>query len=186
MAEKSRRARRDAVRSFRTLHREPLVTRRRGRSLKTPTAGGGKRSARRPLSCANIRSYDCSRERIVVMQPAQRRFREHDDAFANAVSGWLGLERDSFRRRIGHAGSKEGHMRARPIVVAHPDFEDGSQVRLGDRNHPVQTLASDCSDQPFADPIGLCRQLHLMVTVQRGDCVLRIPFTPCADVSSRS
>ena len=49
--------------------------------------------------------------------------------------------------------SPKGHMRTRPVVVAHPDLKDRSQVRRRDRNHPVQTLASDCSDQPLADPI---------------------------------
>ena len=70
---------------------------------------------------------------------ARRRPRECDVGMVGSGTGQL-------HRRIGHTRSK-GHLRTRPVVVAHPDFEDGSQVRLGDRSHPVQTLASDCSDQ---------------------------------------
>ena len=64
-----------------------------------------------------------------MVQPSQHRFREHDEALANAMSGLLSLEGAGFRRRIGHAGS-ERHMRTRTVVMAHPDFEDRSQVWL--------------------------------------------------------
>ena len=63
------------------------------------------------------------------MQSAQHRFREHDEALANTMSRLLSRERGSFRRRIGHAGSQR-HVRARPVVMRSPIFENRTQVRL--------------------------------------------------------
>jgi hypothetical protein len=57
------------------------------------------------LWCASIRSHDCPRERVLMVQPLEHRFREHDEALANAMSGLLSLEGAGFRRRIGHAAT---------------------------------------------------------------------------------
>jgi hypothetical protein len=119
------------------------------------------------------------------MQAAQHRLREYDEALANTMARLLSRERGSFGRRIGHARPQR-HVRTRPVVMPSPIFKDPTQVPFGQRDSPVQTLPSDGADRALADGIGLCPQLHLMVTVRRDDCVLSIPFTRCADVSSRS
>src|SRR5512134_1992635 len=49
-----------------------------------------------PLWCANIRSRDWPRERVLMVQPTQHRFREHDEALSNAMSGLLSLEGAGF------------------------------------------------------------------------------------------
>ena len=36
-----------------------------------------------------------------------------------------------------------------------PRSKNRSQMRLGQRNHPVQALASNCSDETFADRVRL-------------------------------
>ena len=62
--------------------------------------------------------------------------------------------RHDFRWRVRHAWT-ERHVRASVVVMTHPCGQDRSQVRLRQRYQPVQALASNRSDHPFADRIGL-------------------------------
>src|SRR4030095_13986649 len=65
----------------------------------------------------------------------------------------LSRGRGSFRRRIGHAGPQR-HMGARPVVMRSPISKDGTQVRFGHRNEPVQTLSPNRADRALADGVG--------------------------------
>jgi hypothetical protein len=76
-----------------------------------------------------------------MMQPTQHRFREHDEALANyAMSGWLGLERDIFRRRIGHAGSKR-HVGTRPRTIQNRGRASRGSMMV-ETEHPTEPDSS--------------------------------------------
>src|SRR5258708_2124199 len=55
-------------------------------------------------------------------------------------------------RRIRHARTK-CHVRTPGIVMRNPRFQKGSQMRLGKRNQPIQTLTPNRTDDSFADRI---------------------------------
>ena len=57
-------------------------------------------------------------------------------------------------RRIGNTRAQR-HVRTSSIVMRNPHSQNGSQMRLGQRNQPIQTLAPYRTDDAFADRIGL-------------------------------
>ena len=110
--------------------------------------------AARRLCSAITRSRPRGRQPISVMQTAQHRSGAHAEALADSMAGGLCRRRHDPRWRVRHAWT-ERHVGASVVVMTHPCLQDQSQVRLRQRYQPVQALASNRSDHPFADCIGL-------------------------------
>ena len=82
------------------------------------------------LCSANIRSGQCWRERIFMMQAAQHRAGAHRRSCAQTMPGFLISVQHTSRRRIGNTRTQR-HVRAHHVVTRHPFFQHRSQVRLG-------------------------------------------------------
>ena len=87
-------------------------------------------------------------------EATQHRSGAHPEALADAMAGQLSRKRHKLRWRVGHVRT-ERHVWASAVVMTHPCPQDRSQVRLRQRYQPVQALASNRSDHPLADRIGL-------------------------------
>src|SRR2546422_10340218 len=87
-----------------------------------------------------------------MMQPAQHRLRDDSNAGRQAMivcslASHLAL-------RIRDARS-QARMRASVVVMSDPRREYLTDVPFVERNHPIQTLATNRADQPFAIRIRL-------------------------------
>jgi len=89
-----------------------------------------------------------------VVQAAEDRFGVHGIRLFASIAGSGLLLVTMCSRRIGNTWPK-GHMRASGVVVTDPRTQDGTQMRLGERNQPIQTLATDGSDESLANGVRL-------------------------------
>jgi len=64
--------------------------------------------------------------------------------------------RERLGRRVGNAGTEAG-VWSPVVVVNHPRPQDEPKMPFIQHNQPIQTLASDRADQPFAERIRLRR-----------------------------
>ena len=88
------------------------------------------------------------------MQPTQDRLGMDGVRFSTSMAR-IGLwALDMGERRIGETGT-ERHVRTAKIVVGNPRFQDAPQMRFRQGNQPIETLATNGSDDSFADRIGL-------------------------------
>ena len=78
-------------------------------------------------------------EAVFVMESAENRIGADGIALTTAVP--CGGFREGDSRRIRNSRS-QGHMRSSAVVVPGPGFEQGTQMRLRERNHPVQALSA--------------------------------------------
>ena len=85
-----------------------------------------------------------------MVQAAQDRFGAHGIRLLLPIAGAGLLLVRMCGRRIGNTWP-EGHMRAAGIVVTDPRNQDRLQVRLGQRNQPIQALATYCADNSLAN-----------------------------------
>ena len=106
-------------------------------------------------------------EAIFVMQTAENRLCSHTMAVANPMA--TGERREVIAPQIRNARS-QAHMWPSSVVVHHPLPQDASHVPLVQRDHPVQTLAPDCTDHLFAErtpaataPVFADRQTHRLI-----------------------
>ena len=117
------------------------------------------RASRLPLFCRfgdhPLRARRCRCKRILVMQAAQHRFREHERTRRQSMSGFR-LRED---RQVPAGGSgtpgPSATVRPAPVVMFYPALQNRAQMRLRHRDHPVQTFSPNRSDHPFADRIRL-------------------------------
>jgi hypothetical protein len=115
------------------------------------------------LWAAIIRSWNlCSLSpSILMMQAAQNWLGDHFRGRKRAHSAIA-----SRQSRLNDGGNTwtEGTMRPASVVMRDPLTEDPPQVAVTERDHIVQTFATDCPDQSFAMSVGE-GQLHRMVTL---------------------
>jgi DNA-binding winged helix-turn-helix (wHTH) protein len=91
---------------------------------------------------------------ILVMQSAQHRFGEHECTRRQSMPGFWPWDSARLGRRARHSRTQRA-VWTPPVVMSHTRFQDRTQMRLGDRDHPVQTLPADRSDHTLADRVGL-------------------------------
>src|SRR5712691_3847865 len=108
-----------------------------------------RKNKRRPISWPASRSGFQS---VLMMQPAQQRLR--DDSKADRQAMIVCLLASRLALRIWDARS-QARMRASVVVMSDPLHEYPTDVPLIQRNHPIQTLATNRADQPFAIRIRL-------------------------------
>ena len=82
-----------------------------------------------------------------MMQPAQQRLR--DDSKADRQAMVVGAPARRLALRIWDARSQT-RMRASVVVMSDPLREYPTDVLLVEWNYPIQTLATNRADQPFA------------------------------------
>ena len=88
------------------------------------------------------------------MQSAKNRLSADDVRFAAAVARTGLLVVAIHRRQIGNART-ERHVWTVGIVMGNPGFQNEPQMRCGQGNQPIQTLAANRADGSLADRIGL-------------------------------
>ena len=107
-------------------------------------------------SCSSLRERRrrLKLERVFVVQPAQHGCRSHERTRCPSTSRFSlpGSCRSCGRAR--YAGTQRA-VRAPAVVVGNPLAQDRAQMRLGQRNHPIQALAPDRADDPLADRVRL-------------------------------
>jgi hypothetical protein len=91
---------------------------------------------------------------VLVMQSAQHGFRAHKLTRRPWTSGF---ELRGVRRSCGRSGDARPQcaVRTRAVVVSDPLAQDRAEMRLGQRDHPIQALAPDRADHALADRVGL-------------------------------
>ena len=94
------------------------------------------------------------RERVLVVQSAQHGPCAHERTRHPSIPsvGFRSPRRSKGRARYTRA---QRAMWSSTVVMRHPLTKDRTQVPFRDRDHPVQALAPNRSDDPFADGIRL-------------------------------
>jgi hypothetical protein len=103
---------------------------------------------------ANIALSAIKRQSIQAipwMQSRQDRCGGDSVSGNNVMPAWT---RERLGRRVGNAGTEAG-VWSPVVVVNHPRPQDEPKMPFIQHNQPIQTLASDRADQPFAERIRL-------------------------------
>jgi len=132
---------------------------------------------------ANIVDSARSRRRlepILVMKPAQNRRRDN----ALAIGQLMAVRRHRAIRRRVRKSRSQAAMWAAAIVMRDPSRQDVAQVRFGQRNEEVQTLAPNGANQAFAECVGMSGRVHRLRAVRPKPFESRIPFIRYIGASS--
>ena len=89
--------------------------------------------------------------------------RRGDDAVA--VANPMASQHRRDVRAIGNARA-QARVWTPAIVMRDPLPKDAAEVRLVQQNHPVQALAPNGTDHPFAEHVGVSCQMHRQPTVR--------------------
>ena len=121
--------------------------------------GSARGRARLRSSCPSVclaaaRSRHGRFKEILVMQPTQHRFGEHECTRRQSMPGFWPRDSPTLGRRVRHARA-ECSMRTPTVVVSEPLPQDRTQMHLGHWDHPVPTLSADRSDHALADRVRL-------------------------------
>ena len=121
--------------------------------------GSARGRARLRSSCPSVclaaaRSRHGRFKELLVMQPTQHRFGEHECTRRQSMPGFWPRDSPTLGRRVRHARA-ERSMRTPTVVVSHPRLQDRTQMCLGHRDHPVQALPAEGADHMLADRVRL-------------------------------
>jgi hypothetical protein len=113
---------------------------------------------------------------VLVVQAAQHGFRSHERTRCPWTSGFGPRSACRSCGRAWYPGSKRA-VRTPAVVVSNPLAQDRAEMRLGQRDHPVQALAPDRADHPLADRVRLgARERRAQHReAQRSDRVIQAP-----------
>ena len=76
----------------------------------------------------------------------------------------MAADRNFGLRWFRHARA-QGRVGTAAIVMQHPLKKDAAEMAFAQRNEEVEALAPNGSNEPFAESVGLGRQLRLMRTL---------------------
>jgi hypothetical protein len=93
------------------------------------------------LWCAKTESCADVPQKILVMQPTQHRFREHNNVLARSMPGFRFPQRCRSLRPVRYTRTKAA-VRSASIAVGHPIRRNRSQVQRRQRDQPIQAFSS--------------------------------------------
>ena len=118
---------------------------------KTPS---GRRSSSEMRPPAPLQECRRSRKRVLVVQSARYGFGAHERTRRPSTSRFSLRGACRSCRRAGNVGTQRA-VRTPAVVVSNLLAQDRAEMRLGQRNHPIQALAPDRADDPLADRVRL-------------------------------